>query len=550
MKILKRYKNLIYLLKYIKPHKIQFIFSLVLGILKSLFMLFSLLLASYLAGLAFIGEESSEILSYFPYLLALIILRGIFSYLHMLVCHQVAYNILEDLRSDLYDSINVNFPLDITIYRTGNLSSIVMEDVETLETFLAHIMGDYIIAFVTMIIYLILICFISEKAALISLVTSVIIASIPYWFYVKNQKNANELREKLGRTNAGVVDTIQGLKEIIIFGRQKHYIDQIERETNELNKVEIADGKIKGIEKSLIQFFMSLSLILIILLAHTMNIKGELPTQYLGMFIIFAMNIFFPIILVSNTAGKINTVNACANRIMMVLNEKPKVSPVDKTLKEITSDNIIDIVDLSFSYDQKIPVLNKFNLSVKEGENIVITGESGVGKSTLTYLLMHFYEPTQGEIYIKGKNIKSYTDEQLRKEISYVPQDVTLFHGSILDNIKLGKADATMDEVKKATKTAMADDFIESFKDGYNTLVGERGLTLSGGQKQRIAIASALLRDTPIIVLDEAVSNLDTKSEEMFRKSLRNISKIKTVITIAHRKSTIEEANRKIVLEK
>lgn len=163
---------------------------------------------------------------------------------------------------------------------------------------------------------------------------------------------------------------------------------------------------------------------------------------------------------------------------------------------------------------------------------------------------MRFYDPIKGDIYFKGRNLRSMEPEAVRKNIAYVPQDVYLFRGSIIDNLRLGKPEASLEEVEAAAKIAIADEFIKELPEGYNAFVGERGLTLSGGQKQRIAIARALITGAPILMMDEAVSNLDTESEELFRQALENIRREKTIITIAHRRSTILEADRVIVLDR
>ena len=188
-------------------------------------------------------------------------------------------------------------------------------------------------------------------------------------------------------------------------------------------------------------------------------------------------------------------------------------------------------------------------LDIKKGENIVITGKSGAGKSTLVYLLMRFFDPDKGDVYLFGKNMRDMKPEDVRKNIAYVPQDVYIFHGTVMDNLRLGKTEASVEEVKEAAHIAVADRFISEMKNGYNSFIGERGITLSGGQKQRLAIARALLTGADIIVMDEAVSNLDSESEVEFRTALDNISKGKTIITIAHRSSTIMAAKRVVILE-
>ena len=560
---LNKYKNIKNLSNYVFKHTGKFIISIIYGILEQIFTLISLLLGAYLTGLAFAGANADKISGYFLVLLAFIIAKGIFSYLHMYVCHEVAYMVLEDLRSDVYDALSESAPYNSTDYRTGDVSSIIMEDVETLEVFLAHIFGDYIIAGICMILFSGIYAFFSLSAALVSLMASFIILTVPYWFSKTNERLGRNLRDGLGQTNAGVVDSIQGLDEIIIFGAQKKFINKIKQDTDSLNKIEVKDGNVKGLQSGIIGFIMSAVLVYIVLLANNMVVNGNLSPVFTGAFIVMSLNIFFPVIMVSGSAGKIDATAAASNRVYALLTKgSPLKNEASKDIDSLKLDEsvVLSVRDVHFSYDKvfrkddKIEIISNtvlkgVNLDIKKGENIVITGKSGAGKSTLIYLLMRFFDPDKGNVYIGGKNMRDMKPEDVRKNIAYVPQDVYIFHGSIIDNLRLGKPDASLEEIKEAAKVAVADGFISEMKDGYNSFIGERGATLSGGQKQRLAIARALLTNADIIIMDEAVSNLDSESEAEFRMALDNISKQKTIVTIAHRSSTIMAAKRVVILE-
>jgi len=566
---LNKYQNIINLSKYVFRHKGRFFVSIVYGILEQIFTLASLLLGGYLTGLAFTGATVEEICSHFLVLLLCIIAKGVFSYLHMYVCHEVAYKVLEDLRGDVYDALAEAAPYNTTDYRTGDVSSIIMEDVETLEVFLAHILGDYIIAGICMIVFSGIYAYFSFSAALVSFIASCIIMTVPYWFGKLNEELGCKLREELGQTNAGVVDSIQGLNEIVIFGAEKSFIDKIKHDTDKLNKIEVKDGNLKGLQSGIIGFVMSAVLIYIVLLANNMVLKGSLPPVLTGAFVVMSLNIFFPVVMVSQSAGKIDATAAASNRVYALLTKVSPLKKADNFEKYDNEKNVfnpnneeiaISVQDVHFSYEKNFndynrpetvsnEVLKGVNLNIKKGENIVITGKSGAGKSTLIYLLMRFFDPDKGSLYLFGKNMKDMNPEDVKKNIAYVPQDVYIFHGNVIDNLRLGNPDAGIDEVKAAARIAVADGFISEMKNGYNSFIGERGTTLSGGQKQRLAIARALLTGADIIIMDEAVSNLDSESEAEFRTALDNISKQKTIITIAHRSSTIMSAKRVVILE-
>ncbi len=562
-KRLDKYRNIRNLSRYVFRHTGKFTVSIIYGVSEQIFTLFSLLLGAYLTGLAFTGAKAEEISGYFLVLLAFIIAKGLFSYLHMYVCHEVAYMVLEDLRGDVYDALSASAPYNSVDYRTGDVSSIIMEDVETLEVFLAHIFGDYIIAGICMILFTGIYAYFSFGAAIVSFMASCIILTVPYWFSSVNESLGRSLREGLGQTNAGVVDSIQGLDEIVIFGAEKKFINKIKQDTDKLNKIEVKDGNVKGLQAGIIGFIMSAVLVYIVLLANNMVLKGSLSPVFTGAFIVMSLNVFFPVVMVSQSAGKIDAAAAASNRVYALLT---KESPLKNGASDVTENfgddesMVLSVRDVHFSYDKVFnksdkaetlsnTVLEGVNLDIKKGENIVITGKSGAGKSTLMYLLMRFFDPDKGAVYLFGKNMRNMKPEDVRKNIAYVPQDVYIFHGTILDNLRLGKPDASIDEIKEAAKVAVADGFISEMKDGYNSFIGERGTTLSGGQKQRLAIARALVTGADIIIMDEAVSNLDSESESEFRIALENISKQKTIITIAHRNSTIMAAKRVVILE-
>lgn len=564
---LKKYQNIKNLSGYVFGHKGKFIISIIYGVLEHVFTLVSLLLGAYLTGLAFTGINSETISRYFLILLACIVSKGVFSYLHMFVCHEVAYMVLEDLRADVYDGLVRAAPYNSLDHRTGDVSSIIMEDVETLEVFFAHMFGDYIIAIICIILFTAIYAFFSYSAALISFIASCFILTVPYWFGKINEKLGHKLREGLGKTNAGALDSIQGLEEIVIFGSENKFINKIKEDTNSLNKIEVIDGNIKGLQSGIIGLIMSLVLIYIVLLANNLVLHDKLPPLMTGVFIVMSLNIFFPVITVSQSAGKIDITVASANRVHTLLSKGSPLKEKSKSgidsfecnkFKNNSNENIaLQISEVEFSYDNVFnknetnsnKVLKGVNLDIKKGENIVITGKSGAGKSTLIYLLMRFFDPDKGNIYLFGKNIKDMKIEEVRKSLAYVPQDVYIFHGTIMDNLRLGKVEASIDEIKEASRIAVADGFISEMKDGYSSFIGERGINLSGGQKQRLAIARALITGADIIIMDEAVSNLDSESEAQFRKALENISKQKTIITIAHRNSTIMAAKRIVILE-
>ena len=546
-----KYKPLIKMSKYISFYKKEFIISIIYGIFNSVFALLTVLTGAYIASAALFKMSTGKILYLFIPLIIFIIGKGLFAFLEMYECHLVSYGVIEKIRNLLYDSISKTAPQSTGKKRSGSITSVFVEDVEATEVFYAHTAGSYIIAFVCTVLYLTALSFLSFKISAAVFAACILVAAIPYFFNPITKKIGEEIRDGLAEVNAEAVDTVQGLREILIFGKEKKYIEKVTADTLRLNKKEIRDGRFKGLHSLVINLITSAVLISTILLAHSEVIAGSLKPEMVSVVIIFSLFAFVPIMSVSVTAGAMNISNGAAKRILDILEEEPAVKdrvPYIPQNKSSVKGNI-EFKDVKFSYEKNTEVLHGVNFTVKAGESIALTGESGAGKSTIANLLMRFYEPDSGAIYIDGKNIKDIHQNSLRDIIAYVPQDVYLFNKTIKENISLACPDASDEEIKQAAKVAMADGFIKRLEQGYDTNVGERGVQLSGGEKQRIAIARAVLKNSPILLMDEAVSNLDSESEALFRQALNNIRKNKTIITIAHRLSTIKEADRVIKIE-
>ncbi|EMB26465.1 thiol reductant ABC exporter subunit CydC [Treponema denticola] len=546
-----KYKPLIKMSKYISFYKKEFIISIIYGIFNSVFALLTVLTGAYIASAALFKMSTGKILYLFIPLIIFIIGKGLFAFLEMYECHLVSYGVIEKIRNLLYDSISKTAPQSTGKKRSGSITSVFVEDVEATEVFYAHTAGSYIIAFVCTVLYLTALSFLSFKISAAVFAACILVAAVPYFFNPITKKIGEEIRDGLAEVNAEAVDMVQGLREILIFGKEKKYIEKVTADTLRLNKKEIRDGRFKGLHSLVINLITSAVLISTILLAHSEVIAGSLKPEMVSVVIIFSLFAFVPIMSVSVTAGAMNISNGAAKRILDILEEEPAVKdrvPYIPQNKSSVKGNI-EFKDVKFSYEKGTEVLHGVNFTVKAGESVALTGESGAGKSTIANLLMRFYEPDSGAIYIDGKNIKDIHQNSLRDIIAYVPQDVYLFNKTIKENISLACPDASDEEIKQAAKVAMADGFIKRLEQGYDTNVGERGVQLSGGEKQRIAIARAVLKNSPILLMDEAVSNLDSESEALFRQALNNIRKNKTIITIAHRPSTIKEADRVIKIE-
>ena len=546
-----KYKPLFKMVVYIKEYKAKFIVSVIYGILSSVFSLLTVLTGAYITSAALLHENVKTLLYLFIPLAVFICGKGLFSFLEMYQCHLVAYKIIEKIRNLLYDAISASAPQSVLKTRSGKISAALVDDAESTEVFFAHTAGAYIVAFVCTVLYLTALAFLSPRIAAVVCAACILVAAVPYFFNPVTKRVGDEIREGLASVNAEAVDTVQGLREILIFGKEKKYIEKVARDTLHLNKKEIKDGRFKGLQGLIINLITSAVLIASILFTHKEVVAGILKPEMISVVLVFSLFAFIPAMGVSVTAGAMNISNGAAKRILDILEEKPAIEDTAPyiPLHDLHLSASVDFKNVHFSYEKGREVLHGIDFSVQAGENVAIVGESGAGKSTIAALLLRFYDPDSGVVSIGGKNIKELHQNSVRDLIAYVPQDVYLFNKTIKENIALACPDASDEDIKTAAKIAMADSFIERLEKGYDTNAGERGVQLSGGEKQRIAIARAVLKKSPILLMDEASSNLDSESESLFRQALNNARRGKTLITIAHRPSTIEEADRVIRVE-
>jgi ABC-type multidrug transport system fused ATPase/permease subunit len=276
---------------------------------------------------------------------------------------------------------------------------------------------------------------------------------------------------------------------------------------------------------------------------------GSLDTARFPAAVVIAGAAFAPLVALTFVGGELQRIAACADRVWTILRAVPPVR-FTATTEQHVPDPAVVFDNVAFAYpSSERTVLDGVTFTVHPGETVALVGRSGAGKSTCAHLLQRFWDPAHGTISIGGVPLERCPEDQLRRLVCSVPQDVYLFNTSIADNIAIGKPDATRDEIRRAARLAAAEEFIDALPDGFDTVVGERATTLSGGQRQRLAIARALLRDTPIVVFDEAVSNLDTESEAAIRRGLAAVAAGRTTLVIAHRLSTIRRADRIVMLD-
>ena len=482
-------------------------------------------------------------------LIILYLLRIVFRFLSNYLAHKAAWYLVGDLRTKIYDKLE---RLDLGFFhdkQTGDLMSRVVNDTRDFELLYAHIIPEMITNVVTFAGVLLILLTINWKLALITcfpipliLVSGVIFAKKVRPFFRISQK-------KMGELNGKLQDNLSGIHEIQSFGQEEYETGRVDEKNFGHVKAMLKALKISAIFHPSVEFLSSIGTILVVAFGGFLALQGNLSVEDIVAFMLYLSLFYAPVSSLATLLENMQQSMAGAERVMMILDTPSKIQDKKgaKELKDVKG--AISFENVTFSYNKETPVLKNISFSCKPGMMVALAGPTGVGKTTLTQLISRFYEPDSGCIRIDGQDIQDVTLDSLRKNISPVLQDTFLFNGTIEENIGYARPDATREEIEEAAKAADIHEDILLMPDGYKTQVGERGLRLSGGQKQRISIARAILRRSPIIILDEATASVDVETERQIQKAISSIAGKRTIIAIAHRLSTIRSADLILVME-
>lgn len=545
-----RLKNVIRLSKRLKKYRLRMVAAIAAGVGNQLSMVAASVLGAWTVGLAIDGKLMQELNYVIAATIAVIIIRIVFYVLEMWICHDVAFKVLADFRIQLFDSIERVSPAILLNMRSGQLASTLMGDVEIMEWFFAHTFGSVLVAIITPVILMIILWQILPILDLVMLLFAVTAVIIPIWMKKKADVQGREVREALSDANAVTLEGVQGLKEILTLNYRTGYEEKNRAYLEHMYKKQFSYSKRLGTEGMLLQMVLGVSGLVAALIAAWYVGKDGMAVSMYTVIVVLSAMILGPVIEVCNTARNFGLIFAAADRIYRVLEAKPLVqdSGNDINTKDLTPEICFENVSFRYREDLEAAV-EDISFRIQPGEHIAIAGASGAGKTTCIQLLLRNWDPEKGCIRIGGKDIRDISLRSLNEMYATVLQDVYLFQIPILENIRLGRSSATDEEVMEAARKAFAHEFITELPEGYQTIAGEGGVKLSGGQRQRIAIARALLKDSPILVFDEAVSNLDTENERKIQESIERSAKNCTVVMIAHRLSTIKSADRIICLD-
>ena len=463
--------------------------------------------------------------------------------------HVMGTKIETDMRRDAYAHLHKLSDTYFNNTKVGQIMGRITNDLFDVTEFSHHCPEEFFIAGIKGIVSFIILLNINIPLTIIIFIIIPLMIVICKRLNRKMKETFRKQREVIGELNARIEDSLLGQKVVKAFANEEIEQEKFEKDNKNFYFVKKLSYKFMGAFSTTTRMFDGIMYATVVIAGSLFMIEGQITPGDLVAYLLYVTTFIATVRRIIEFSEQFQRGLTGIERFLQIVDADIEIfdEPDATELKNLKGD--ICFKNVSFEYpDDHNCVFKGLNLDIKSGEKIAFVGPSGSGKTTLCNLIPRFYNVTDGEIFLDGKNIKSYTLKSLRNNIGIVQQDVYLFSGTVFENIAYGKPDATMEEVVEAAKKAGADDFISELKDGYNTYVGERGVKLSGGQKQRISIARVFLKNPPIIILDEATSALDNESEFAVARSLSKLSEGRTTITIAHRLSTIRKSDRILVL--
>ena len=477
--------------------------------------------------------------------------KNISLYIKNITLSIVQYRLIRDLRNKLYSHFHYLSLSYFNKNKSGELTAVLVNDIDNMRNSLSIMFQKLFVEPINIIILMSLLFIVSTKLALIALliipVSGIIIFGISHSI---RRRSARSQAQLAGMTSM-IAETIGSMRIVKAFATKGFEINRFAKETQKYYKLMIRRDRLRFVSSPVSETFgATIAALLLWVGARDVLVIESISSEDFLRFILLLFSLFQPLKNLTNVVNELQNGLASADRVFAIMDIKSDIQDVDNAFKVKDLNSSLSFNDVSFTYGNKDEkVLNNINFKINKGEIFALVGPSGAGKSTLVDLIPRFYDTLSGSIKIDGKDIKELELKSLRSLMGIVTQETFLFDDTVKANISYGVENISDDEIKDAAKAANAHEFIQKLPDGYNTIIGERGVSLSGGQKQRIAIARAIVKNPPILILDEATSSLDSESEKHVQSAIENLMSERTVFVIAHRLSTVHNANKILVLE-
>lgn len=483
-------------------------------------------------------------------IIAIFVVRGLFWYGQNYLMSYVGQSVIIDIRAAVFKKLQ---RLSVSFYdknKTGTIMSYVTNDVNALQSAMVENTIEMITEGFILIGSVVAMIYLDWRLTLFTVCTFPVVLWFMEFFGKKIRKTGGRIQECTADITSVLQESVASARVIKSFVREDYEVDRFDVENRANFRANMKNAQLMATLTPVVELVAAIGVTMIIWYGGNNVINGTITAGSLVAFLTYAVNISNPIKRLTRVIGNIQKALAAAQRVFMIIDMPEEIaeSRDAKQLPEVSGK--VEFQNVSFAYDDKGNVITDLSFNVKPGEVIAIVGPSGAGKSTIANLLPRFYDVNKGDIKIDGHSVREVTLDSLREQVGIVPQETMLFNGSVYNNILYGRLDATKEEIEAAAKAANAHDFIMQLTDGYETKLGDRGVNLSGGQRQRIAIARAILKNPRILILDEATSALDTESERVVQEALDRLMVGRTSFVIAHRLSTVKNADKILVLEK
>jgi len=499
-------------------------------------------LAAFVSGT--FGPDKLAILNFAIAAVAGIALIGaISSYAEKYLTTSVSQWVTHDLRKTLYNHIQRLSLAEYEKTQTGDLISRVTSDIGAVQDFINSALLGIVVNVMTLVGMAVVMFYINWRFTLISLSIAPALFAVVYWLTRRIKKASRAVRKKESELLSIVQEVLTSVRVVKAFAREDFEVSRFESQSLENVETALEARSIKAKLSPMVDVMVAVGTCLVLGYGARLALSGQLSAGVLIVFLLYLGKMYKPMRDLSKSTDTVSKAIVGYERIKEVLEIEARVRDLPRARKAPSFKGKVEFEDVNFAYDDKSPVLKNIRFTIEPGQVAAIVGPSGTGKTTIISLIPRFYDPQSGIVKIDGADIRNYKLKSVRDQISFVLQETLLFHASIWENIAYGKPDAQPGEIIRAAQLANAHEFIQQLPEGYGTMVGERGITLSGGQRQRIAIARAIVRNTPILVLDEPTTGLDSSSEQAVLEALALLMKGKTCIVVAHHLNTIRHAD-------